>query len=767
VTRKNSKEETLKGAEDPHHSGPPSEETEEDTEALKQLCNAVQEQNSLPIVTECAEMENNVTRLVEDNSSIFQGIAPLKEAENRLELQSEKLKDEIGRLLEEVKEIKVIRSKYATVVGQLSSVIQQRESLKQEKEEMASEIQKLKEEMEMLLKRKMEVEPFRTEYDNIICILPELVDKLNNAIREKDSLKEVVNSMASEKESLNAEKERIIERITETKAMMTECLKMESRIKEIVKENSSTAQEIECLNETKKTLETQIVEVKHEMETLQKKVKEDDEIRIKCHTVMGQVNSVIQENESLKQKKGVMTLEIQKLKEEKERLFRRKMEVDQMVTECDNMMHSMPELEKKLKNAVGERDYLENATVALTSEMKELKAEKESLLKRVSETKSMMTKYSKIESRMEELGVEISNTIQKIERLTEDKDSLESQNEKLQNEMKELQEKVKEGSAVRSNYVTMKGQLNSKIKKIKSLKQEEKVMASKIQKVKADNERLHKGNMETKALRTELENMMHSIPELEEKLINAVAEKNRLQENIVSLTSEMEMLKAEEKMLLEGLCEREAILTDFQYLKRRMTGLEEELSNAVQETERLKNTRESLESQIEELIPEVVRLREKGEENNELKSEYFSMMGKVKCKVDSIKRLKHGNVIMASDICRLNDELEMLVNEPRCAVEERDPLQEVIFETEALEAEQERLCEEDKALRTEYNYMNRRITKLEQELHLVLEQKVSATHTIEWLMSKTEKLKEELEILNETNKEAIAFRTACDDTKQI
>jgi chromosome segregation ATPase len=380
------------------------------------------------------------------------------------------------------------------------------------------------------------------------------------------------------------------------------------------------------------------------------------------------------------------------------------MEVDQLVTECDNMMHSMPELEKKLKNAVGERDHLENATVALTSEMEELKTEKERLLKTRSETKLMMTKYLEIESRMAELGVEISNTDQEIERLTEVKNSLESQNEKL----------------------------------------------------KADNKRLYKENMETMALRTECENM--------------ISENNRLQETIVSLTSKMEKLKAEQKMLHEGLCEREAIETDFQYLKWRMTGLEEENSNAVQETERLKNTIESLESQIEEIKHELGSLDENDEEISELKSEHFNMVGKLVCIRDNIKCLKHGNVIMASEICRLNDELEMLVKKHRCAVEKRDSLQKdkekLMFEIEALEAEQERLCEEDKPLRTKYNSMKRSITKLEQELHLVLEQKVFATYKIGWLMSKIEGLKKELEILNETNKEAIALRTACDDTRQ-
>jgi chromosome segregation ATPase len=437
VTRKNSKEETLKGAEDPHHSGPPSKETEEDTEALKQLCNAVQEQNSLPIVTECAEMESNVTWLVEDNSSTVQETARLKEAKKSVGSQSEGLKDEIGRLQKEVKE------NSATMMEHISSVIQQTESLKQEKEEMASEIQKLK----------------------------------------------------------------------------------------------------------------------------------------------------------------------------------------------------------------------------------------------------------------------------------------------------------------------------------------------------ADNERLCKRSMETKALRTERENMMHSIPEFKEKLSNAVWEKNHLQETIVNLTSEMEKLKAEQKMLLEGLWEREAIVTDFQNLK----ALEEELSNAIQETEHLKYTRETLESQIEELKHEVGRLYEKYKEISELDSEHYNMMQKLMSVVDQIECLNQVKVFMASEICRLNDEREMLremnveptelrtecdkmkqkmtelVKKHRRAVEERDSLEEdtvkLMFEIEALQAEQGRLCGKDKAtkaLRTEYNYMKRSITKLEQELHLVLERKLFATDT----------KARQVEILNEINKEDIALRNACDDTKQ-
>jgi chromosome segregation ATPase len=317
VTRKNSKEETLKGAEDPHHSGPPSKETEEVREALKQLCNAVHEQNSLPIVTECAEMESNVARLVEDNSSTVQETAHWNEAKKSVTSQTEELKDEMGRLPEEVKENNVISSKYAAVEGQISSAIQQSESLKQEKEVMASEIQKLQDEQEETCKSNMEAKALRTLYDNTIDRMPELEQKLSNAIRERDSLKEAMVSLTSVTQKLKAENKRLLEGLDETESIVTECDYVKYKITKL-EENSNAIQETESLNKAKKDLESQI----------------------------------------------------EKLKDEQKGLLKRNMEKAKALrAEHYNMRHRMLELEEELSNAVQKRDCLLEAKASLTSEM--------------------------------------------------------------------------------------------------------------------------------------------------------------------------------------------------------------------------------------------------------------------------------------------------------------------------------------------------------------------------------------------------------------
>jgi chromosome segregation ATPase len=259
----------------------------------------------------------------------------------------------------------------------------------------------------------------------------------------------------------------------------------------------------------------------------------------------------------------------------------------------------------------------------------------------------------------------------------------------------------------------------------------------------------------------------------------------------------MEALTAENKRLLEGLDRSEAIRTECDYLKCKLRELVEENRNAVQETEDLNEDKRGLESQIKELKDEHERLHKNHEEISKLKSEYLDTLGMLKHIHQHNMDLKEVIVSMASQIQNLKDEREMLCEENmeatalktdcdnikhvmpelverlRCAGQERDSLQDaklrMMSEIEVLKAEQGRLCEREEktmALRTEYNYMKHTMTNLQQELNLALQQKMSLTEAIEWLMSKNEQIKEELKILHEKDKEANVLRTACDDTKQ-
>jgi chromosome segregation ATPase len=178
--------------------------------------------------------------------------------------------------------------------------------------------------------------------------------------------------------------------------------------------------------------------------------------------------------------------------------------------------------------------------------------------------------------------------------------------------------------------------------------------------------------------------MINRMPELEQNISKAIRERDSLKEAMVSLTSETQKLKAENKRLLEGLHETEAIVTECDHVKYKITMLEEVSSNAIQENESLNKVKKDLESQIEKLKDYRKELLKRNMEAKALRTLYDNM----KDRMPELKQ-KFSNAVQKID----------------CLLEATASL---MSEMEALTAENKRLLEgldKTEAIVTECDYM--------------------------------------------------------------
>jgi hypothetical protein len=317
--------------------------------------------------------------------------------------------------------------------------------------------------------------------------------------------------------------------------------------------------------------------------------------------------------------------------------------------------------------------------------------------------------------------------------------------------------------------------------------------------LESEKEMLRKRNTEEdKELRAKRDNMKDNTTLQIEQHNSVMQERDRLKEKAKILVSEIEALKVKQQGLLDRRDGLEA--TKREYVN--MAEIMEENARAVQEVERLNDTKKSLESQIEELIDEERKLNQNCKKNIVLKSIDDSKKSS-KTEMDEqhsdivqqTEFHKHVKDFLESKIQELKEEIEKtrernnkakaLMNEyevmqqkmPKLtekhskAVQERDVLRKAKTERavylKALENELKELCqreEEIKALWTEYYNMKGTEKNLLEELKNALQEREILVQEIEKLRSKTEDVKYNVKRLRRGDIEATAFRTEYDRT---
>jgi chromosome segregation ATPase len=474
-------------------------------------------------------------------------------------------------------------------------------ALKKENKRLESR-NELEGEKEMLRKRNTEEDKeLRAKRDNMKDNITLQIEEQNSVMQERDRLKEKKESLVSEIEALNVKLQRLKLEATKREHVNREC-----NMADIMEENARAAQEVECLNDTKKSLESKIEELiekgRKPNQNCKKNIvlKSIDDSKKSSTTEMDEEHSnIVQQTKFLKHVKDLLESEIQDRKDEIEKVLERNNQATALMTGYEVMQQKMPKLTEKHSKAVQERDGLRKAKTEMAVKLEALENELKELRQREEEYKALWTKYYNMKGTKKNLVEELNNALQERAYLVQETEKLRSKTEDVKDKIKQLRRRDIEATAFRTEYDRAKDnmaelvqQLNTTNQQIKDLKEAEVKLHSELEDLTSEQERIYSEKKKIKKL----------------ELNNALQERACLIQETEKLWSKIEDVRNNVERLRRGDIEDMDCRTEYDKTKHNMAQLIQELNTTSQEIKYLKEAKVRLHSELEDLSSEQERI---------------------------------------------------------------------------------------------------------------------------------------------------------------
>ncbi|XP_043276548.1 kinesin-related protein 4 [Venturia canescens] len=480
------------------------------------------------------------------NLDASSNVSVVEERVQSLRSQVDSLKAELGTMtnlcLQKCNEIDKLQDTLTRESSPVTNVESPRTRRNDSKFEKAqTEIKKLQDELRTFKKRIASITATLQKFDNIESMQTEIENlKSDNQMLEKKLMETKSFSMASEKCELLENK---------VTSLTSDISTYESMKAQLEREKSLLITQIEKLTSEKVNLEEKLIEESKALSIAQEKIQA---MEIEVARLNSEIATHEAASEELKNTKSSLDTEVQTLRTEKQLLQDKLMEIEiSMVPKekVDSLTEEVARMSSEIKNHEMVIEQMEEAKLNLETEIQRLKAEKNE------GNLSIAEQIVKKDETIETLKNDVSRLISDLESL----------------------------SVVKYELDNSKSLLEEEIQKLKTEKDEEKLLA--IEETRKKDETIEALTNEVSRLISELEN------------VNAV--KSQLEESKLSLEKEIQTLEtgiAEEELATSQLIAQED--STVAELQNKVDRLTSEIENFDVVQSQLQNSKSSLETEM-------------------------------------------------------------------------------------------------------------------------------------------------------------------------
>ncbi len=511
-------------------------------------------------------------------------LAKIEEEERRLEEEAVKLQKKIGKLREEIKVLKDLE-KVRKALKDLKEEIRRTETEAKEAEEKLRELGERKKKLEEELKKKPELvkeledtlgalERVRTAIGiaEDVKVSEEKIKGLSEKLRVKegelrriqsltDREREVLRSFEEEIKSLGFDEEEYIKVLKEVE-LKKNLLVRWRRLREVEEEIKSVEKRIESvkkeLEETEAKLSEKEMELKKRETHLHARIVRESlkegELCPVCGSVFGE------------RELPPLTAEVDELKEEVERLTKRRNLLERDMSKLEGRLSSLRSEEERILGELrGKEEILKKDVEKRFEELsskrkkvKELERKREELRKRIEELtlkrENLTKEVEKIKAELGSLKKEVEQKRRKLEEMTGGGDpallkgKLEEKRRSLQERISYLEKKSEELRSEEEELRRRLAELSSKrdtlMSRVSELEREEEMLGSMLRKKVEDvgvlEVELERGEDRLEEVHRKLGELRSSKEQLKEKL----RRKRELKGEIEKLEKEVRIYKA-------------------------------------------------------------------------------------------------------------------------------------------------------------------------------------------------------------------------------